>query len=356
MRIELIEKRVKELGTICAELPLVVANNGWNDHALELVRKLQYLSIVMDDDEEDGEELVNEIVSDISRHDDTLPMEEPQKEAVKSVGVYVFKDGKLLAGTRITPSGFNKICGPGGLVNNGESAHDAAIREAKEEFGIEPIDIVSFGRGQKGADGYEPELFLCTEYNGDPKCDEVEMTRPEWRTIGEYRNDPDALYASFKDGIEKLIFAVCGDDQTNRNDANSDDVKWITVKGAHIPIDSDGNLVGKVASKITQAKEETKEISPNIQEKRTQENEKGNAKSEGRGYFDPTVKQLNNVKLGEKIVDEKGVEYTADWRDRNTGKVFWTAEPYKGAGYVDTYSSEEVVSRTRLYGLKLRKV
>ncbi len=219
---EAIKGRVKDLHATLAELPLVVANNGWDDHALELLGRAQRIVAVLDDEDEDAEELFDEVASEIGsqayRTSDAFPEKTAEPETKEperrsgSVGVYVVKDGKLLAGTRITPSGFNKLCGPGGLIEDGETAEEAAARETREEFGIEPNELIPFGRGEKGNNGLEPELFLCVKFSGEPKCDDTEMTKPIWRTPFEYNKDPDSLYAPFIDGINKLIAAVFGDE------------------------------------------------------------------------------------------------------------------------------------------------
>ena len=245
---EITEKRISDLNTICDELPRTVSENGWDDHARGLVRDLQYLAIVLGDERTDGNEIMSEILSGASKP----AIEEPEKpeKPVCAVGVYIVKDGKILAGTRITPKGFNKICGPGGLIEAGESPQDAAIREAVEEFGVEPLELAYFGKGTKGENGIEPDLFLCIKFNGEPKCDEVEMTKPEWRTILDYAKKPDDLYNPFRDGIARLISAMRGNRETAMDDAKSKDMDWITIKGTHVPLDQEGDLSGDVGDKI----------------------------------------------------------------------------------------------------------
>lgn len=54
-------------------------------------------------------------------------------------GVIVVKDGKVLVGTR-KDNGL--VCGPGGHIEIGETPEEAAIRETREEFGINIANII----------------------------------------------------------------------------------------------------------------------------------------------------------------------------------------------------------------------
>lgn len=95
-------------------------------------------------------------------------------------GVIVVKDGRVLIGTR-KDNGL--VCGPGGHIEAGETPEDAAIRETREEFGINiaetiPVTLVS------GMEGYCPsQVFLCTEYFGTPVCFNAEMADARFEDI-----------------------------------------------------------------------------------------------------------------------------------------------------------------------------
>lgn len=101
-------------------------------------------------------------------------------ETPTGCGVLVVRDGKILAGTRIERAGLGKLCGPGGHIEPGESPEEAAKREAYEEFGIVCNELVPLGTLTMGGRYGNSACFLCSNFSGEPKTDEKEMTRPKW--------------------------------------------------------------------------------------------------------------------------------------------------------------------------------
>lgn len=55
------------------------------------------------------------------------------------VGIFILKEGKLLLGKRLSNEkhGDGEYCGPGGHLEFGESLEECAVRETREEVGIE---------------------------------------------------------------------------------------------------------------------------------------------------------------------------------------------------------------------------
>lgn len=101
----------------------------------------------------------------------------------KGVGVLVIKDGMILVAQRTDGDG---ICGPGGHMHDDETPQDAAIRETKEEFGIEPLKLIPLGQTNSSSERYcNSKIFLCDQYNGNPKADGAEMTNATWMTMEE---------------------------------------------------------------------------------------------------------------------------------------------------------------------------
>lgn len=80
------------------------------------------------------------------------------------VSAYIIKDGKVLFGVRSSDPGKGKLDVPGGFVEVHESAEQAAIREAKEEFDIDINLTHCFGTYPSVYDG-RPALnivFIAT--------------------------------------------------------------------------------------------------------------------------------------------------------------------------------------------------
>lgn len=117
-------------------------------------------------------------------------------------GVLVVKDGKILTGIRRTDSGYGLLCGPGGKIEAGETPIEGAKRETMEEFRILPKELIFIGRGEESDAFDAPYLFLCTEFEGEPEVDEMEMDRPVWRSVKEIKSIP--CYKAFGHSIEKL--------------------------------------------------------------------------------------------------------------------------------------------------------
>lgn len=176
------------------------------------------------------------------------------------VGVLVVSQGKVLSGTRKTEFGHGLICGPGGHIKDGESPKQAAFREAEEEFGISPKELIPLGRGPMEPDtGIEPYIFLCTEYEGEPNCVDGEMADPQFRTLEEIELLTPSLFQPFADDVKLLKAILRGERDPFETDA--DDVDWVTINGTHTPLEGGvaiggGKLHGKSFSKAKSSKGE----------------------------------------------------------------------------------------------------
>jgi len=82
--------------------------------------------------------------------------------------------------------GAGKINGPGGKIEPGESAHDAAIREVQEEIGVTPLRLQERGVLHfQFVDGYSLHcvVFVAADYTGEP-IETAEAT-PIWFPLNE---------------------------------------------------------------------------------------------------------------------------------------------------------------------------
>lgn len=135
-----------------------------------------------------------------------------QEDTKACVGVLVVSQGKVLSGTRKTEFGHGLICGPGGHIKEGESPKQAAFREAEEEFGISPKELIPLGRGPMEPDtGIQPYIFLCTEYEGEPNCVDGEMADPQFRTLEKIELLTPSLFQPFADDVKLLKAALRGE-------------------------------------------------------------------------------------------------------------------------------------------------
>ena len=132
-----------------------------------------------EDIEDDAMSELEAALADLRPPNGSLEQEADGVDRAGSVGVIVVKGGEVLCGIRYGDTGNGLVCGPGGHVEEGETPRQAAIRETMEEFGIKPKDLIPFGNGPMEPDtGLAPQLFLCTEYDGEPKCIDHEMSLP----------------------------------------------------------------------------------------------------------------------------------------------------------------------------------
>lgn len=167
-----------------------------------------------------------------------------QDDAPFGVGVLVIRDGKILCGKRHNDSGYGLICGPGGHGEKGETPEQAAFRETEEEFGISPKELIPIGVGPfEPESGLRAHIFLCTEYEGEPDCVDLEMTDPKFRTLEELKALEASLFPPFRDSLEILISCFAADDfSVSKNPNNSEktidkSVNSFTIKSQDITED-----------------------------------------------------------------------------------------------------------------------
>lgn len=158
----------------------------------------------------DAAPAATKLPQDMTAEENTEVLENTDAEDSKGgVGVIVVKDGLVLCGTRHNDSGYGLICGPGGHVEVGESPEEAAKRETNEEFGIIPTDLILIGRGPSEPEtGISPYIYLCTEYEGEPVCDDLEMVNPRFRTLKEINELKPSLFPPFLDGLNVLFGSI----------------------------------------------------------------------------------------------------------------------------------------------------
>lgn len=97
---------------------------------------------------------------------------------------FIVKDGRILLIRKKRGLGAGKINGPGGKLEPGESAHDAAIRETQEELGVTPLQLEDRGVLRfQFTDGYSLHctVFVARDLEGEPI--ETPEAVPIWTPI-----------------------------------------------------------------------------------------------------------------------------------------------------------------------------
>jgi 8-oxo-dGTP diphosphatase/2-hydroxy-dATP diphosphatase len=94
---------------------------------------------------------------------------------------------KILLGMKKRGHGEGKWNGFGGKVEEGETIEGAAIREMKEESGVEISKMKKLGilefEYQDGSGNMEVHIFYVTEFKGNPI--ESEEMKPKWFYVDE---------------------------------------------------------------------------------------------------------------------------------------------------------------------------
>lgn len=98
--------------------------------------------------------------------------------------LFVLRDNQVLLIHKKRGLGAGKINGPGGRLEPGETAHEAAVREVQEELLVTPTGVEE--RGElffQFADGHSIHgiVFTATNCEGDPK--ETDEAVPIWTPV-----------------------------------------------------------------------------------------------------------------------------------------------------------------------------
>ncbi len=99
------------------------------------------------------------------------------------VGVVIVRDGKVLLGERLGSHGAGTFMIPGGYIEFGETFEDAALREAKEECGLENLKVkglVSISNDMVYEKHFVSIGILVESLEGEPYSAEPEKSK-NWK-------------------------------------------------------------------------------------------------------------------------------------------------------------------------------
>ncbi len=94
---------------------------------------------------------------------------------------FIVKDGRVLLIRKKRGLGAGKINAPGGKLEPGEGALDAAVRETQEEIGVTPLMLEDRGVVRfQFTDGYSLHcaVFVARDFSGQPI--ETDEATPMW--------------------------------------------------------------------------------------------------------------------------------------------------------------------------------
>ncbi len=100
--------------------------------------------------------------------------------------MFVVQGGKVLLIEKLTGIGQGKINGPGGKIEQGETAEEAVVRECQEELHITPLNPVKMGElsfSMTDIPDIHCHVYMATEFSGVPEetCEAI----PFWKKIAD---------------------------------------------------------------------------------------------------------------------------------------------------------------------------
>ena len=108
---------------------------------------------------------------------------------VQVVGAALVRDGRVLAARRTGPAHLAGLWEfPGGKVEDGESDHDALVRELKEELGVTALIGPRVGPELALGETAVMRVYLATLVDGEPQLNDHDALR--WLAPDELRDVP----------------------------------------------------------------------------------------------------------------------------------------------------------------------
>jgi 8-oxo-dGTP diphosphatase len=109
------------------------------------------------------------------------PFPENWTPTMKASLCFVLREGEILMIRKKRGLGAGKINGPGGRLEPGETALQAAIRETEEEVGVTPLELSERGElGFQFADGLALHCVVFTATGCLGEAIETEEAVPHW--------------------------------------------------------------------------------------------------------------------------------------------------------------------------------
>lgn len=99
---------------------------------------------------------------------------------------FIIRDGEILLIRKKRGLGAGKINGPGGRLEKGETAEQAAVREVQEELGVTPLDLKHLGELHfHFLDGYRLHVAVFTAGGCEGTAIETDEATPLWTPVNQ---------------------------------------------------------------------------------------------------------------------------------------------------------------------------
>ena len=141
---------------------------------------------------------------------------------------FVLRDHQILLIEKKRGLGAGKVNGPGGRIEPGETAEQAAIRETQEEIGITPLRIGWAGELHfQFRDGYSLHcsVYRAEEFEG--KLIETAEAKPFWHPVGEMPYD--RMWADDEHWMPRLL---AGEKFRGWFEFDADRMEWFRMEAA----------------------------------------------------------------------------------------------------------------------------
>lgn len=140
--------------------------------------------------------------------------------------MFVIQGEEILLIEKKRGLGAGKINGPGGKIDPGETPLECAVRETREELGIEALEPVKMGELSFAMSDYPDILchvFLSRKFTGEPG--ETDEAKPLWRRVDEIPYE-----RMWNDDIHWLPLLLEGRTFRGKFAFSGEEVVWLDVE------------------------------------------------------------------------------------------------------------------------------
>lgn len=151
---------------------------------------------------------------------------EAWEPVIRATLMFIVKDEQVLLIDKLTGIGKGKVNGPGGKIDEGETAVQAVIRECQEELNITPVKPVKMGElcfAMTDIPDIHCHVFMANEYKGEPVP--TKEANPLWKEISDIPYD-----RMWEDDQYWLPEMLEGEEFFGKFDFIGEEMQWMDVQ------------------------------------------------------------------------------------------------------------------------------